>query len=76
MNVHMNANITSNSKPVDGEISLESLRRFIQYVRRLVAFYLFCLYLHSFLSMTDGNFVWFQTVVLICLPVCQSMILK
>jgi len=33
LNVHMNDNITSNRNPVDGEISLESLRRFIQYVR-------------------------------------------
>lgn len=33
MNVHMNANIAGNNKPVDGEISLENLRRFIQYVR-------------------------------------------
>lgn len=39
MNVHMNANVAGNSKPVDGEISLENLRRFIQYVRRFVAFY-------------------------------------
>lgn len=33
MNVHMNANIAGNNKPVDGEISLENLRCFIKYVR-------------------------------------------
>lgn len=34
MNVHMNANIGNvNNKAADGEISLENLRRYIQYVR-------------------------------------------
>jgi DNA replication licensing factor MCM5 len=34
MNVHMNANVTNvNNKAVDGEISLENLRRYISFIR-------------------------------------------
>jgi hypothetical protein len=53
MNVHMNAAHTKvvNNNQVDGEISLEFLRRFIQFCRRYKKIFKFFMVFNSNLNM-------------------------